>query len=350
MKYCLIFAAALMLSACNRQNSGREDIIHNVYVVEPSGTEDSRARVFSGIVEENSEVNVGFKTAGEIKRVYVKEGMHVKKGQLLAQLDDADYKLGVDALQIQYDQVHDEVERAKKLFEKKSMTAYDYEKASAGLRQLGVQLQANKNKLAYTRLYAPDAGVVESVNFSVGEMVDAGTAVFTLLDVSQKTVMVDIPIGVYVKRGDISEIICSSSHTPGKDYRMSLLSIVPKADGNQLYRMKLGFRESSEDLTPGMNVEVKIVFREAYDDLVTVPQSAVFKQGDAECVWIVKPDSTVECRKITIDAVNTGKDIKVLSGIAPGERVVRAGVRLLHEGEKVNIIKAPSATNAGGML
>lgn len=63
---------------------------------------------------------------------------------MLAELDDEDYKLGVEALQIQYNQLKDEVARTRKLFEQKSVSANDYEKASAGLRQLGVQLQVNK--------------------------------------------------------------------------------------------------------------------------------------------------------------------------------------------------------------
>ena len=63
----------------------------------------------------------------------------------------------------------DEVARASRLYEKKSMSANDFEKASAGLRQLGVQLQVNKNKLAYTKLYAPADGYVSAVNFSPAE-------------------------------------------------------------------------------------------------------------------------------------------------------------------------------------
>ena len=140
----------------------------------------------SGIVREAHTISLGFKTAGQIERIHVREGDYVRQGQLLAELDDADYRLGVEALQIQYDQLEDEVERTKRLFDQKSVSVNDYEKAVAGLRQLGVQLQVNKNKLDYTKLYAPIDGYVQSVNFSPAEMVDAGTALFTLLDMSYR--------------------------------------------------------------------------------------------------------------------------------------------------------------------
>jgi len=54
-------------------------------------------------------LNVAFKTAGQIESVNVKEGDYVRASQLLASLDDKDYKLGLEALQVQYDQLSDEV-------------------------------------------------------------------------------------------------------------------------------------------------------------------------------------------------------------------------------------------------
>lgn len=62
--------------------------------------------------------NAAFETAGQIAQINVKEGEYVREGQLIASLDDADYKLGVEALQIQYDQVSDEVSRVRELYKK----------------------------------------------------------------------------------------------------------------------------------------------------------------------------------------------------------------------------------------
>ncbi len=62
--------------------------------------------------------NAAFKTAGQIAQINVKEGEYVREGQLIASLDDADYKLGVEALQIQHDQVSDEVSRVRELYKK----------------------------------------------------------------------------------------------------------------------------------------------------------------------------------------------------------------------------------------
>lgn len=351
MKYYWILIIALCACGCRHDGKEKETLIrHNVYVTTPSGVQPGEGREFAGVVEENGEISIGFKTAGELRHIYVREGQHVAKGQLLATLDDSDYKLGVEALQIQYNQVKDEVERAKKLFEKKSMSANDYEKAVAGLQQLGVQLKANKNKLAYTRLLSPASGIVEAVNFSAGEMVDAGTGVFTLLDVSQKSVIVDIPVSVYLKREDISEIFCSSGHHPGEEYAMTILSLVPKADGNQLYRMKLGFKEGAKGFTPGMNVKVRLDFRNQDTALLKIPQSALMRKNGKDYVWTLNQDSTVSLRQVEINPSTSGAEVEVYSGLSADDTVIRAGVRMLHEGEKVNVIEKPAASNYGGML
>lgn len=143
-----------------------EPYVQRVSLTRPELLGGETIRTFSGVVRAAHEVNLGFKTAGQIARIHVEEGDYVRRGELLAELDDADYRLAVEALQIQYDQLKDEVERTKQLFEQKSVSANDFEKASAGLRQLGVQLQANRNKLNYTKLYAPTDGYIQKVNFS----------------------------------------------------------------------------------------------------------------------------------------------------------------------------------------
>ena len=132
-------------------------------------------------MEEARQINLAFKIAGQISAVNVTEGQKVSEGQLLATLDDSDYKLEKDAVEIQYKQLSDEVERTRVLYGQKSVSKNDFEKAEAGLRQLGIQLQGYENKLAYTRLYAPIDCYIQTVNFDPGEMVNAGTTIFELI-------------------------------------------------------------------------------------------------------------------------------------------------------------------------
>ena len=219
----MMIVVAGVFASCGDAPQGGSTV-HSVMVTTPEAMEGTVVKNYSGIVREAHTINLGFKTPGQIERILVAEGDYVHKGQLLAELDDADYRLGVEALQIQYDQLKDEVGRTEQLYRQKSISANDYEKATAGLRQLGVQLQANKNKLNYTKLYAPTDGYIQAVNFSPAEMVDAGTALFTLLDVSRMEVVADIPVAEYQQRDRFtryfSRVAGSASELP-----MQLLSL-----------------------------------------------------------------------------------------------------------------------------
>ena len=324
--------------------------LRSVYTTHPSTRGEESSSIYSGIVEESHDVGLGFKTAGQLKNILVEEGDFVRKGELLAELDDVDYQLAVDALQIQYDQLKDEVDRTTQLFEQRSISSNDYEKATAGLRQLGIQLEANKNKVKYTKLYAPTDGYIRSVNFSPAEMVDAGTAVFRLMDVSRLEVALDIPAKAYSGREHFSRFVCRAPYASDQDLPMTLLSLTPKADGNQLYRMRLAFAEQpSKQLTAGMNIEVRILSR-VDSTGYTLPLCSIFHENDDSFVWVIGDDSTVHKRNVVLHGIDSEGDAVVASGLSGDETIVRAGVNSLQEGEKIRIIEQPSKTNVGGVL
>lgn len=348
MKKTIIALAAILLCACSHKEE-KEETVRSVYVCHPADAAGNASAIYAGVVKENENINLGFKTPGQIKRIYVKEGDHVRAGQLIAELDAADYRLGVEALRIQHEQLRKEVERAKRLYEKKSMSANDYEKAVAGLEQVAVQLQSNRNKLAYTRLTAPTAGIIESVDMSTAEMVDAGTTVVSMLSTGAMEVVCDIPASTYLDKNHFTRFVCRSSHD-GREIPLRLKSIVPKADSNQLYRMHLAIDGNTGVLTPGMNVEITIESDTDAAPELRLPLSAVFKEGDDTCVWVLAADSTVTNRKVALGNEIDGEYVTITDGLRGDDTVIRNGVSHLHAGDKVRVIEAPSKTNVGGLL
>lgn len=342
----------LAASLCACSGSVSEDAeTRNVLLTTPIRLEATSTKSYPGIVREAHTISLGFKTAGQIKRILVHEGDYVRKGQLLAMLDDADYRLSVEALQIQYDQLKDEVARTSRLFEQKSVAVNDYEKASAGLKQLGVQLQSEKNRLGYTQLCAPTDSYVQTVNSSPAEMVNAGTAVFTLLDVSHMEIETDIPVDEYQMRDRFVGYVCRVNGAE-ETLPMKFLSLMPKADGNQLYQLRLTFDgQTNKRLTAGMNVEVCIsIVDSASVGRLAVPLHAVFCDGDKPCVWVFGQDSTVHKRPVVLSGTDAEGCAVITEGLSLDEQVVRAGVNVLQEGQRVGVAEELSKTNVGGLL
>ena len=345
-RWMLAPVVCLLLGCAGPEPAGQP--LHSVVTMK-AGTAGTRVvKTFSGVVKEKAEVSLGFKTGGQIERIYVKEGDRVRGGQLLAQLDTADYRLAVDAAESRYVQLRGELARLRRLYEGKSLSANDFEKAESGLRQTEVEWRMNRNKLAYTRLYAPADGYIQSVNNEEAEMVNAGTPVFSLLTAGPMKVEVSLPLEVCRHRDDMTGVSCRWRDRP---IAVRLLSITPKADAVQLYKALLLVEGQEADLSAGMNVEVDIELQtRVAEGSLALPVQAVFNEDGKDYVWVVGADSTVSRREVTVGTLDGEGRLVVTGGLAGDEEIVRAGVHALHEREKVKVLPPVAATNIGGLL
>lgn len=344
-------AMLLLLAACSTNKE--EKFVRSVKLVQPIALGNVSHKSLSGMVKEAREISLGFKTGGQIEKILVKEGDFVRQGQTIAVLDQKDYQLGVDAYQIQYDQMKEEVERMRQLYEAKSLSGNDYEKAVAGLKQIKVQLDINKNKLDYTTLVAPVSGYIQSVNYEKAEMVQAGSPIVNLLDVARIEVDVDIPASLYMQREKFSGFTCSSSLEPAVRYPLTLISINQKASSTQLYKMVLSLPNSeASKLTAGMNVAVDIALTEGGTDShgFTLPINSIFNEDGKNYVWVLGNDSTVNKREVTLEGMNSAGKAIITNGIQNGDQVIKAGVHSLTEKEKVHVLPESDKTNVGGLF
>lgn len=308
--------------------------------------------VFTGVVKEAATVNLSFKTAGQILRIHVREGQRVAMGDLIAELDPKDYRLQLQATEAQHAQVKAEVSRVEEMYKQKAVSGNDYEKACAGLSMLEAKLQADKNMLAYTRLTAPFAGFVDALSFKEFEVVDAGMAVATLVDMSRLTVDIAIPASLYVRKDRFATFSCTADVLPSEVYALNMESVTPKADANQLYKLRLQLAPSKDcRLAAGMNVQVHIRYTAGEQGAWSLPAGAVFADGDSSYVWVLnEATSTVNKRRVTLAGVDGEYGVAVESGVNATDKVVVAGVHKLTENQAVRVLPEPSAANVGGLL
>ena len=341
----LALAAVSLLTACGDSNKKDAEVrVRSVMTVTPLNRQESAVRNFSGLVKENSTVSLSFRTPGQIMRILVKEGSHVKRGQLVATLDTKDYQLQVDAAQTQYDQLKNEVERLGKLHEANSIAGNDYEKATSGLEQLRIKLQNAKNQLSYTQLTAPVDGTIQKLNFEPSEMVSAGMPVMDLVDTHKMEVEVNIPAEVYRQLSQSSEAYCISA---GERYELHRTNVLAKADANQLFTVRYAI---DGHLSAGVNVDVYIEMGgDAAVKGLSIPAHAIFEDGGKTYVWVVEEGNIVKRHAITANSVDSEGMAVVESGISVTDRVVKAGVKALHEGDKVKIVTQQSS-NVGDLL
>lgn len=350
LNYLSICLLPLIIMSCGG-NEKRVVATQTVEVVNPVTNGNVGNGTLSGVVKENNTLLLAFETPGKIEQVYVREGDYVQKGKLVATLDDKDYVLGVKSIQAQYNQQKNEAARLKVLFEQRALSGNDFEKTMSGLEQTKAQLDTYKNKLSYTRLTAPVSGYIQSVSFHRGEMVNAGTAIASMIDVSRLEVEVSLPTDYYLNKEHFGKVTCTSPHFPGKVFNLSNMNIVMKSDGNQLYQVKFTIEgNDAKTLTAGSNVEVTIPINGINtDQTILLPQCAVGKDKNGSFVWIVTQDNKL--KRCAVEMVSLdGGSVKVKGTLNASDRVVKAGVQTLHEGEKVEIHTTTTPTNEGGLL
>lgn len=347
-----VFIGFCLLSC--HQDIKQKPVLHHVALTTPIKNGDVTTKHFSGFVKESEEISVGFRVGGVIEKLAVKEGDFVRQGLVIASLDSKDFQLNLDAAQIQYEQTQKEVGRMERMYQQNGMSGNDYEKALARLEQLRIQLEQSELNCEYTVLRAPVSGYIQQVNFRAGEMIGAGTAVVTLLDVNHFEVETDIPASLYIRQADFSGFDCVSSQWPDKRFDLKWVSINQKANGNQLYKVKFTLpHEAQSVLTAGMNVEVNIHIQnnETVRNTFVVPESSVFQsEGGNSFVWLFNADSTISRREVIVDRMLPSGSLQIRQGLNGDERIVKAGVKALVEHEKVGVIETPSETNVGGII
>jgi len=336
--------AALLVACGGSDKRNDEEKVRSVMTVLPLNRQESAVKNFTGVVKENSTVSLSFRTPGQIMKIMVKEGSRVRRGQLVAMLDTKDYQLQVDAAQSQYNQLKNEVERLTKLHEANSLSTNDFEKATSGLEQLGIKLQNAKNQLSYTRLTAPVDGTIQKINFEETEMVSAGLPVMDLVDTRRMEVVVNIPAEVYRKLSNSSNAYCIAA---GERYELHKTGVLEKADANQLFTVKYAL---DGRLSAGVNVNVYIEI--GGDVTVTglsIPAHAIFEENGKPYVWVVEEGGIVKRHAITTSKVDSEGLAVVESGISVTDQIVKAGVKALHEGDRVKIVTQKN-TNVGDLL
>lgn len=335
--YIFIFLIFCSCSSRQAENSGDR---RSVILVEPISADTETSKIYSGILEENKSVNASFMADGRISKIMVKEGDKVRKDQILAILDDTDYQIGVNQLRTQFRQMTEEKKRMDEMFARHNVAPNDYEKFVAGYEQLGLQLKSAENRLEYTKLKSPSEGYISEKFMESGELVGAGTPILKITDDSRLIVNVDLPVSVFLKKGDIRKVVGLSEVFPSQEIPLKVESFTPDAENNMLYHMKLSMPQSfSSSLTPGMNMNVRITLEGKNDEGSLVPSRAIFEDNGCSFVWIYNPqDSVISKKSVTTIGVEEGSMSKVV-GLSGNEKIVETGVKQLYDGEKVNVVK-----------
>lgn len=307
--------------------------------------------VLTGDIQAKFLSNIAFRVSGKIQDRLVEVGEHVTADQVLARLEPQEQQVNVDTAQAALASAEALLTQAKVSFERQqslmrsgytTRTAYDQAEQTLRTTQASVEsaraaLGNAREQFSYTELKTGVAGIITARNAEAGQVVQSGQTVFTLAQdgprdavfIVSETLLAEPPEGKTV------EIILLSDprvRTTGTVREISP-AVDPSSGG---VRVKIGLAKVPPEMSLGATVAGLGRFRAKPS--VSLPWSALFRWQDKPAVWVLDPGrGTVAPKTVAIERY-AGSAIVLADGVAPGERVVVAGIQLLRPGQKVAVV------------
>lgn len=314
------------------------------------------ANRYVGTVLSRHEVEHAFRVGGKVVQRKVDAGQTVREGDVLAVIDDTDYRLAEDAARqawtaavSQARQAESDRERLALLKSDGSVSVADDERArtAAQTAQAAAEAEARKlelarNRLHYTVLRASRSGVVTSVRFEVGQVVPEGMPVVAIADPGVPEIVVDVPED-HLAAFRNARFKAALASAPEESFEVALRELAPQAAAQtRTYRARL--RPVTPHALPlGATATLHAERVAAGEPVAAVPASALTQANGQPAVWVVRRAGDervggVELLPVTVKGYRN--DEVLLAGPPAGQIVVIAGVQKMAPGLKVALTDA----------
>ncbi|WP_372640856.1 efflux RND transporter periplasmic adaptor subunit [Ancylomarina sp.] len=344
---------SLFLFGCKAKTEV-EKAIRPVKVMTVEGSNNTSIHTFPGKVKESREVKLAFRVPGPLVQLNAKEGMFVKKGDLLAEIDPRDFEVNLEAAKTNWQHAKQDAKRYQELYEKKSIPESTKEKVEVAAAVAESNFNKATNALNDTKLFAPFDGYVQTKMVENFEKVGAGYPILTLLDVSVLEVIAGLPESIASHSGDFKSYTCTVKNGKTRVISAKLKEISKKTAGNnQMYPIRVYLnKEESKNLRPGMNASLNIEIRETTtEDGFELPVASIINYKGKSIVWVYnEKQNLVNQREVEVVRLLANDKVLVRKGILEGEQIVVAGATFLIDKQAVKLLTEKTNSNIGGLL
>ncbi len=367
-KILLIVVAATLLFSCNRTTDKKAELEKlqkerdklseqisklekeigltnlikpdNVAITEIAPQKFSHYIEVQGKVDGDDNIGVSAKTVGYVTKIYVKQGQAVKKGQLLASLDDQILQKTLKQATDQLGFVTEIFNKQKNLWDQKIGSEVQYLTAKNNKEMVENQISTLKEQIDMSKITSPIDGTVEDIPVKIGQTVSPGITVFRVINFTHVKVVADIAeaYAPKVKSGD-SIII----YLPDMDKEIrTRLTFASKYINpvNRTFSVETNLETGKEEYKANMVAVIKINDYKNQEAIV-VPVNLIQKAMNDQYVYVAKIENGKNvARKQAVETGMTYNGLtEIKSGLNPGDKIITKGFQYIKDGDIIDFKK-----------
>ncbi len=331
------------LAACEEEPA--PEIVRPVRAMKVVGAEAFQVNRFPGKARATQRTNVSFEVAGRMIQRPVDVGTDVKKGDLLAALDQRDFENALEQAKATAEREELLVGRLRQAYESGAVPLQQVNDAEARLRATEAEVRIRAKDLEDSTLLAPHDGKISATYVEAFEQVQVKQPIMRLLDTSRIEMIVNVPENIISYAPYVVEMKVHFDSYPDRFIDAQFKEISNEAtEATRTYPVTL-IMDQPDDfvIQPGMAGEMvgkAVLPADVGRTVFEVPITAVFSPEDTQqsFVWIIDDQSnTVSRRAVQVGAL-TDFGVQITDGLNDGEWIATAGVFSLHEGLEVKIL------------
>jgi RND family efflux transporter MFP subunit len=353
---------ALVLATGHAFAAAADRPLTRVRVVTAKPSDIASDILLTGEIQPRIQSEISFRINGKIIQRLADTSQHIAADQVLARLDPHDQQSNVDNAQAAYNSADAQFQQARLTFNRqKTLIANGFttrasfdsadqamKTAEAAVHSAEASLNIAKEQLSYTDLRAGVDGTIVARNAEVGQVVQAGTSVFTVAEDGARDAVFELFESALAHPPSDRNVQIALQADPSVTAVGTVREISPSLDPKTgTIRVKVGIARTPARMTLGSTVigRGRINVKAAF----VLPWSALFEWNGKPAVWVLDAaQSTVTPKPVTIARYQTGS-IVLSGGVATGDRVVAAGIQTLRPGQKVEVASedAPQKPSGG---
>lgn len=318
--------------------------VPEIKVISPETSGQDARRNYTFLSEPFRITELSFRTGGPIQTFNIQNGQFFHKGELMATLDDRDFRIKEQRTGAIYRQAKADFQRIANLYEEDNISGMNYEKAKADHEKAKADYETAVNELNDTRLYAPFDGYVQQTYTERYQDIQPTTPIVRFIDLSRIKVEAYIPEEAALKyrTGNGPSCTVTFNALPNQKYHPTNTYLTQSVTDNNISYLFTAILDNPDNtLLGGMSGTLELLYQDTLthpSQSVLVPQSAVcHDETSGTFVWRVNRHNHIDKVPVRTGKIQKNGRIEILSGITTHDRIAVTRLHILTENDTITV-------------